>query len=109
MEDKKEKMNPFFKVLIILFFIFIAFYIALESGYYPSRIEKRTLYTEKKINEFEMDMKNNEVIKNDGYIEKEVNYSNFVTRAGNSLTVIMGKVIKESIVGIEKTAKLLFW
>ena len=45
MEDKKEKMHPFFKLLFVLFLIFISLFIALESGYYPSRVEKKTILT----------------------------------------------------------------
>ena len=49
METKKEKTNPLVKLIIVLFIIFIAFYIALESGYYPSRIEKNTIIRTKEI------------------------------------------------------------
>lgn len=109
MDNEKKKTNPFIKIIYILFFVFIAFYIALESGYYPSRIEKKTIYTQNMINEFENDIKNGELIDKQGYLKKDEDYSNFVTKTGNSLTFILGKVIKESITGIEKTAKLLFW
>ena len=66
MEDEKEKMNPFFKVLIALFIIFIGFYIALESGYYPSRVEKRTILTNKNIESFENDIKEGRKISTEG-------------------------------------------
>lgn len=109
MDNDKEKMNPFFKVLIALFIIFIAFYIALESGYYPSRVEKKTILTNKNIYEFENDLKDGNEIKKEGYIEKEEDYSNFVTKAGTNLTYLFGKVIEEGSKGVSKTIKVLFW
>lgn len=109
MEDEKEKMNPFFKVLIALFIIFIGFYIALESGYYPSRVEKRTILTNKNIESFENDIKEGRKISKDGYISREENYSNFVTKAGTSLTYVFGKVIEDGSKNLGKAFKVLFW
>lgn len=108
MEEKKQK-NPFFKIVFILFLIFIAFYIALESGYYPNQVSKKTIKVNSEIKEFEENIKNNQLIKKSGYIEKEENYSNIVTKAGNALTYSFGKVIFEGIKGVKKTAKILFW
>lgn len=109
MDNDKEKMNPFFKILIALFIIFIAFYIALESGYYPSRVEKKTILTNKNIYVFENDLKDGKEIKKEGYIEKEEDYSNFVTKVGTNLTYLFGKVIEEGSKGVSKTIKVLFW
>lgn len=109
METEKEKMNPFFKILIALFIIFIAFYIALESGYYPSRIEKKTILTNKSIESFEQDLKKGNEISTSGYIEEEKDYSNFVTKAGTGLTYLFGKIIDEGSKGVSKTIKVLFW
>lgn len=109
METNKEKMHPFFKLLIVLFIIFIAFYISLESGYYPSKVRKDTIYTNKELNNFEKDLKNGNLISSDGYIENDINYSNFITKAGNSLTYSIGKVIVEGTKGIKEVFKYLFW
>lgn len=110
MEDKKEKMHPFFKLLTILFIIFTSFYIALISGYYPSRVEKKAIYTSKKIDEFESDIKNKDnVIQNNGYLNKEEDYSNFITKTGNVLTYSVGKLIDETSKGVKEVFKILFW
>lgn len=109
MEYEKKKMHPFFKILIILFIIFIGFYIALQSGYYPSRIKKKTIYTNESIGMFEESIKNGEELKKDGYLEEEIDYSNFLTKAGNGLTHELGKFITGSISGVGKTLKFLFW
>ena len=110
MEDKKEKMHPFFKLLIILFFIFFAFYIALVSGYYPSRVQKKALVTNEKLQAFENDLnKDDNVIRKTGYIEEDINYSNFVTKTGSALTNTLGKIIDKTSKGIKDVFKLLFW
>ena len=36
-----KKVNPFFKILFVFFLIFIALYIALESGYYDVKMGKK--------------------------------------------------------------------
>ena len=108
METDKEKMHPFFKLLIILFIIFIAFYIALESGYYPSKIKKDTILTNNEINKFEKKLNNGHVIKSDGYIKKEDDYSNFITKTGNALTYSIGKVLVEGSKGVKDIFKYLF-
>ena len=109
MEYKKEKMHPFFKLMIILFLIFIAFYISLQSGYYPSRVQKRTLLTQESVNRFNSDIKNNQEIIAGSYINDDIDYSNFVTKAGNGLTYSLGKIIEKSIKGVKGTIKILFW
>ena len=108
MEYKKEKMHPFFKLMIILFLIFIAFYISLQSGYYPSRVQKRTLLTQESVNRFNSDIKNNQEIIAGSYTNEDIDYSNFVTKAGNGLTYSLGKIIEKSIKGVKGTIKILF-
>lgn len=108
MENKKEKMHPFFKLLVILFIIFIAYYIALESGYYPSKLQKDTLLTNEEIKKFETDLDNNKMISTSGYMKKEVNYSNIFTKAGNGLTYSLGKVLTKGSKEISSLLKYLF-
>lgn len=108
MENSKEKMHPFFKLLIILFIIFIAFYIALESGYYPSKIRKDTILTNKELNKFEKDIKDGNIISEEGYLKKEDDYSNFVTKTGNALTYSVGKVLVSTSKGFKDIFKYLF-
>ena len=108
MEDKKEKMHPFFKLLIVLFIVFIAFYIALESGYYPSKVRKDTILTNSEINKFEKEVKNGSEISINGYKESPINYSNFITKTGNSLTYSIGKILVEGSKGVKGVFKYLF-
>lgn len=107
--EEKEKMNPFFKLLIILFLIFIAFYIALESGYYPSRVQKKAMITKNNIDNFEKVIESGSVVNPDGYNGREINYSNFVTKTGNALTYTLGKTFVEGTKEVKKIVKVLFW
>jgi len=109
MDNEKRKMHPFFKILIIFFIIFIGFYIALESGYYPTRIKEKTLITNKNITEFEKDLREGKEVKVTGYIEEDEDYSNFITKTGNKLTYSLGKIIFKTIDGFNSTIKVLFW
>ncbi|MCR5787715.1 MAG: hypothetical protein K6G37_01350 [Bacilli bacterium] len=108
MENEKRKMHPFFKLLIILFIIFIAFYISLESGYYPSRVQKRTITVNNEMVSFETDLSKHKKINKQGYVKKDIDYSNFVTKTANALTYSLGKAIEEGTKGIGKTFKILF-
>ena len=108
MEYEKEKMHPFFKILIILFITFIGFYIALQSGYYPSKLKKDTILTNNEINKFESDLDKGIIIKEEGYIKKDYNYSNIVTKTGNALTYSIGKMLVEGSNGVKDVFKYLF-
>lgn len=108
MSNDKKKMHPFFKILITLFTIFICFYISIESGYYPSKVQKRVISTNAQLEEFESYIESGGQIDSDGFIEKKKDYSNFVTKAGNSLTNSVGKFLTHGVKGIGKTVKLLF-
>ena len=108
MEYKKEKMHPFFKLIIILFIIFLGYFIALESGYYPSFTTKKTIQTENQMKVFEDGISKGDIVKNDGYIEKDDDYSNFVTKTGNALTFSLGKMITGGMKGIKEVSKILF-
>ena len=44
-----KKVNPFFKILFVFFLIFIALYIALESGYYDVKMGRKATITEEKL------------------------------------------------------------
>lgn len=106
----KKKSNIFLRLLSILFFIFIALYIALESGYYETKVQKEVQLTNDKIKAFEEDVKNNKVVNLDSYLEKkEVNYSNRVSAFGNKLTNVLAKTITNGLSSVFDIIKTLFW
>lgn len=80
---KKKDSNAFWWILGGLFMIFIALYIAMESGYYASSIQKKTTLTQEKILQFESDVKNGvEVDLQDYFEEEDIDYSNKATALG---------------------------
>ncbi len=79
---KNKKPNWFLRILNLLFFIFISLYIALESGYYDSRLAKKTAMTNESIKQFEQDIKDNKPIDLKDYTyEEHKDYSNNTTDA----------------------------
>ena len=89
---KKKETNWFFKILSFLFFIFISLYIALESGYYESKIAKKTEMTEESVKRFEEDIKNGKPIDVDSYVFKEhKDYRNNTTDAA----IFIGKKVEK--------------
>ncbi len=97
---KKKEKNPFFKLLSLLFLIFISLYIALESGYYEAKLSKKTAMTEESIEKFEEDIKEGKPIDVNTYVYEEKNdYSNHTTDAaifiGGKVEAFMSSGITE--------------
>ena len=62
------------------------------------------------MDDFESDIKDtNKIITNNGYINKDEDYSNFMTKTGNALTYTVGKLIDEGSKGVKEVIKILFW
>ena len=53
----KKKNNIFFKILAILFLVYIALTIAYESGYYETKQKNRATLTKEAMEQFENDLK----------------------------------------------------
>lgn len=102
---KKEKPNWFFRTLSVLFLVFICLYVAIESGYYESKIAKKTAMTEESIKQFEQDIKDNKPIDlNDYTFETQKDYGNNTTDAA---IFIGGKVEKFMSSGINDIFNIL--
>jgi len=71
---KKQKPNWFLRMLSFLFLVFICLYVTLESGYYESKLAKKTTMTEESIKKFEQDIKNNKPIDLDEYTFNKIKY-----------------------------------
>lgn len=84
---KKKKKNYFWLVLSCLFFVFLAYYIAFESGYYEANVSRKSKITEEKIQEFEQDVKDGKEIDVKDYVENNyIDYSSKVSKVGSSLS-----------------------
>ena len=79
--------------------IYVSSYYVANSGYYEYHLQERTLLTNEKIKEFEVDVKNNENIDIKDYLAyEEVDYTNKLTnlmyKVSNGGNKIARKVIK---------------
>lgn len=80
---KENKPKLFWYPFLTLFVVFIALYIALESGYYETKISNKVSLTEEKIQEFENDVQNGVAIDVKDYLEDDyVDYSSKMSDTG---------------------------
>lgn len=103
--NKKNKPNWFFRALSIFFLIFICLYFALESGYYESKIAKKTAMTEESIKQFEQDIKDNKPIDLNNYAYNS--YKDYGNNTTDAAIFIGSKVEKIMSSGINDLFDLL--
>ena len=82
------------KILLAFFLVFIALYVALESGYYDIKMGRKATITEEKLQEFESDVKNGKEVDlkdylTDDYIDYSSGMSRFGSKIGSSLDKLM--------------------
>ena len=84
---KKKKTSIFFKLLGVLFLVYVALIIAYKSGYYETRANSKALMTKEAMAKFEDDLRNGEIVELKDYLKEEkVDYSNKVTKIGNKFS-----------------------
>lgn len=105
-EDKLKIYNTIFKfVFIILLVAFLTLYISNETGYFEYQQRQNVVLTDKKIKEFENDIKNGVNLDLESYLENtKKNYNNKASRIGLFVSKKIGEYTKG---GIEKTFKFL--
>lgn len=99
---KENKYHLFWRVLFILFIVYVALFISVENGYYERQNAKTTVLTEEKIKEFEQDIKDNKKVDIKDYLEEEhKDYSSpaskFAVKLSNGIEKIMTKGIGSTI------------
>lgn len=92
--DKKIRF-----IIIIILIIFISSYYVSNSGYYEYHLQEKTILTNKKIKEFEEDIKNNKDIDvkdylSDSNIDYTNRFTNLVYGVSDSGTKITRKILK---------------
>lgn len=106
---KKQEKSPFFKILSLLFLVFISLYIALESGYYEAKVSKKTAMTEESIKKFEEDIKNGNPIDVNSYTyEEHKDYSNNTTDAAIFIGSKVESFMSSGITEVFDIVKSLF-
>ena len=107
---KKKKPNLFFKILAILFLIYVAITIAYESGYYETKSQNRAILTKEAMERFENDVKNGAIVDMKDYIvEERPDYSNQITKMGNKVSESISDIMTSGISSIFNVLKNLFW
>lgn len=102
---KTKKKGPLYYTFMLLVIVFIALYIALESGYYENKVSKKVAITESAITEFENDVKEGNEIDIKEYLQDDyIDYSSEASRMG---VKVSGKIESFMTSGIEKFFKLL--
>lgn len=105
----KKGTKMFFFVLFILFIIYVGLYVASVSGYYESKLQRRTYLTNEEIKKFENDLKMGKDVSLKKYISnKDFNYNNKISKAGLSFSSNVEKFMSVGIVKILDVFKKLF-
>lgn len=105
---KNKKGNWFFRILTVLFVIYVALFISLHTGYYEKMVRDRTLMTEEKILEFENDVANNMVVDIKDYLPEEKDYSNFFTKSATTISNVLGNILDDKTENVWDFIKSLF-
>lgn len=107
---KPKKTNWFMLFLKISIVCFFIVYFLLENGYYENKKARQVALTEENIRKFEEDVKQNKIIDISNYkIEEEKDYSNKISKLGQSLTDKAGKFIIKGTEGVLDILKSLLW
>ena len=106
---KKKKMHPILKILICLFIVYIAFFIANISGYYEGKIKDEVIVTEEGIKEFEEKVQNGEEIDITAFLKNDrVDYSSGMSNLGDNLTSGLEVFITDGMKFVSDVVKSLF-
>ena len=106
----KKKPNLFLRLLFCLFIVFIVSYIITKTGYYENKLYEKTVLTDKKIKEFENDIKSGKVISLDNYyVEEKKDYSSFLSTTGRKLSNTLSNGMVNFFTQFGKVMKKLFW
>lgn len=105
----KKKKNIFGKVLVVLFIIYFALYIASESGYYESKIRESVTITENGIKEFEEKIQNGEEIDINSFLKTErIDYTSPLSNLGETVVIGIESVVTKGFKVTKNILKSLF-
>ena len=108
--DKPKRKNYFFKLLAILFLLYVSLLIAYESGYYETKARNRATLTKEAMQEFESDLQSGKVVDIKDYLKEEkIDYSNKVTKIGNRVSKSLSDFMTKGLKGAFNALKGLFW
>lgn len=109
MPTNKKKNKLFWWILCILFIFYIGNYIALENGYYETKLHEKATLTKEKIEEFENDVKEGkEIDANDYLTDTVVPNTNTYSKAGLAFSSTIENFMTKGIGNIMKFLGKLF-
>ena len=106
---KKEKQNWCLRLLAVLFIIYISLSIAMETGYYESKLNQKTMLTQESIEKFEQDVREGKNVDiNDYVVEKNRDFSNGISKTGVFLSSLVEDFMADGITKMGSIFKKLF-
>lgn len=106
---KSKKTNWFFRIIAVLFILYISLSIAMETGYYEAKLNEKTMLTEESIKRFEQDVREGKNVDiNDYVVEKNRDFSNGATKIGVFLSSIIQDFMSEGLTKMADICKKLF-
>lgn len=100
-----KKKKGLSTILIIITLVFICSYVVSQSGYYEYSMQSRKNLTEEEIKQFEADVKaGNDIDITDYLKDREVDYTNKLTRATVRVSTTVNDYLKK---GIETVFRML--
>lgn len=107
--NKKKKIHPCLKILGLLFVVFMALFIASQSGYYESEVRDKVIVTEEKIKEFESLVQKGETIDINTFLDNErEDYRSGMSNLGDNLTSSIASVVSVGMDVMTDILKSLF-
>lgn len=109
MKNSKKAWLIFKRILLFLFIIFLINNFSVSSGYYEAKVNKKTVLTQEKIEQFEKDVKNGEYIDiNDYVVDDYVDTSTWISKTSNKLTEVANDFITNKAFKFFKLVGKLF-
>lgn len=107
--EKKKNGNWFFRVMIVLFIMFLCLYSMSINGYVESVNMKNTLQTEEQIKDFENDVRKGQYLDMKEYMNKsDLDYSNKVSDFGVYVSDLISVAARKSIELLNNAFTYLF-
>lgn len=106
---KKKKNNIFLRILGGLFIVFLALFIASNSGYYESKLREKVVITENGIKEFEEKIERGEEVDITSFLNtEEEDYSSVMSTLGDNVTDSFESIVESSAKIFKMIMKSLF-
>ncbi len=109
MEKRKKGYHWFFRILAILFILFMCLYTVSTNGYLQKINENKALFTEEQIKQFEQDVENGEYVDiNDYILPNQVDYSNSYSHLGEDISEFIQYSANKTIALFQEVFSFLF-